>query len=182
MHDSKAGSLAQLTEANTREALRALRFAKPLAGSPLIHLAQVDAALAAEGLDDTPELRAWLLHRIVHTLSVTALARSRGLETLARDALTPEAFLAEMVADFRADAVDREAWSVLCLRHVAEARVANAELADRLGVTTRTVIRRLGRGYALLTDRLREQERAALRELAAAEGQAPRAATSAGPP
>lgn len=158
--------LAALTEANVREALRAMRFAKPLAGSPLLGLALLDAELEREGLEDASEARAWLLQRTMEEEGLAGLGRARGLAAPA-EALAPEPFLEAMAEDFRVGDLDLEAWSTLCLRHVVDARLPNPELADRMGVTKRTIIRRLGRGYALMTERLRERELLALSERAA---------------
>ena len=163
-------TLSAISEANVREAMRAMRFAKPLDRSPLLGLAAVDAARSAEGLDDRAETRAWLLQRLMSEAIEGGLARARGVAEISAEALGPAAFLADMDADYLAGEMDREAWSMLALRHVVEHRIGNPELAERLHVTKRTVIRRLGRGYALLAEAVREREYEALRARSSREG------------
>jgi formylglycine-generating enzyme required for sulfatase activity len=163
-------SLSAITEANVREALRAMRFAKPLGPSPLLSLHALDEALAAEGVEDSPEIRAWLLQRMLGKEIGLRLARARRVDALPDADLLPPRFAEGMLEDFRAGDIEREAWSMLCLRHVVDDPVANDELSERLAVTKRTLIRRLGRGYALMADALRERELAAMRRRAEARG------------
>lgn len=166
--------LSSITEAHLRDALRSLRFAKPLAGSPLLGLSVLDARLANEGLADTVELREWLLGQLLVEVVRAGLAGARGVapDTLEERAL--EDFLEEMPRDFRPGEIDREAWSMLYLRQVLAAATPNPELAERLGVTKRTLMRRMSRGYALVADELRRMELAEPRPGGSTRKPAPR--------
>ena len=157
--------MIEITESSVRDALRAVRYGKALDRSPLLHLAQVEARLGSEGLDDSGPAREWAFQQIAHDAMLEGLAHARGGDVSSPATLAPEAFLASMPADFERVDIDREAWSVLVLRHVAASRAENAEVAARLAVTKRTLIRRLNRGYELLAGALREREAAALRAL-----------------
>ena len=150
--------MIEITESAVRDALRAVRYGKALNRSPLLHLAQVDARLRAEGMDDSGPAREWAFQQLAHEAVLEGLARARGGDASSSAALAPDAFLASMPADFERVDIDREAWSVLALRHVAASRAENAEVAARLAVTKRTLIRRLNRGYELLAGVLRARE------------------------
>jgi hypothetical protein len=58
-------AVAEITEASVRDGLRALRYAKPLVGSPLLGLRALELRLRREGLHDSDEAKEWLLHRLV---------------------------------------------------------------------------------------------------------------------
>ncbi len=160
---SDRSGLAAISEDSVRDLLRAIRFAKPIEHSPLSGLGWVEAALRDEGLEDNPAMRAWMLQRLVHRVLLEGLARCRGQDEIPEADLLAARFVEHMVEDFRAGEIDREAWSVLVLRHGVDDRSTNLSLAERLGTTQRTLIRRLNRGYGLLADELRERELAVLR-------------------
>ena len=144
-----------------RDALRAVRFAKPLRGNPLLDLAAITLRLRAEGVADTPQVREWELGRLLADVVWEHLARVREQEPNARETLTEERELALLSEDFAEGSIEREAWGMLYFRYLALNRTPVAELAGHLGVVRRTLARRLDLGHQLLADSLREAELAA---------------------
>lgn len=64
-----------------RDALRAVRYAKPLQSNPLLEMAALGRRLREAGLPDTPQTREWEIGHLLDSVSQDALTRERaGLE------------------------------------------------------------------------------------------------------
>jgi len=153
--------LDAITPEAVREALRAVRFGKPLGASPLLGLDAVTLGLREAGLGDTAATRAWMLGRLLDDLSREALGRARGEAEAPRPGESPEAALGWLRDDFRRDRPDVEALGVLRFRYFVLTRIELGEVAEMLGVVYRTLARRLALGHTLVARALVEAERAA---------------------
>ena len=141
------------------EALRAIRHGKPLDDSPLLRLSVLRARIRAMGRADSPEGREAELAGYLDQVVAERLRDLRGTGTDAGSrALTPEQELGSLEADFRAGSVDLEAWSMLYSHYLAASWVSLPKMAARLGVSSRTLTRRMDHGYELLAQELRDRE------------------------
>ncbi|MFN8422273.1 MAG: hypothetical protein U0470_02415 [Anaerolineae bacterium] len=170
--------IALIDERVVREALHAIRYAHPLAGSRLTGLAAVTARLARDGIADSPSGREWALASLLDDAIRASLAAARPEGSAEPDDGRRRATaLAQARADFRVGDATLEAWSVLRYRYVAPSPLQMREMADELGVGERTLRRRLNQGHELLAAVLREHEVSAARQQGASgEGRSPRPA------
>jgi hypothetical protein len=155
-----------ITASSVREALRAIRYAKPLNDSPLVRLDVLTLRLRTEAAADTRDSRAWALGSYLEEVIWAQLTRLRGAERAPRrDEVTPDEELRLLQEDFKDGNIERGAWSMLWFRYMAVSRPQMREVADVLGVSAKTLRRRLTRGYTLFADVLRDAERRAAREV-----------------
>jgi len=142
-----------------RHALRAVRFAKPLGDNPLLELDTLAAWLAGQGEADSRAGRDSALGPFLADVIWEQLCRIRGNSpSPRRPELTPEAELALLCRDFQVGKTEIEAWSLLYHRYLAADRTPVGEVAKLLGLTEKTLERRLNRGHELLAARLRQLE------------------------
>lgn len=155
----------RISAGSVKTALRAIRYAKEMEEDPLLELLLVQRSLREEGVSDGAGNRAWMLGRCLDDLIRRRLAVLRGQDA---DPLPPRpdagAEMAAIEEDYRRGSLDLEAWSMLYIRYLGLSQPTGAELADRLGITTKTITRRLERGHRLLADHLSELELAARRD------------------
>jgi len=165
-----------VTPVVVRDALRAIRYARSLASCPLLQLDVVTVQLRKEGIADSARTREWMLGRLLDRLSREATAALRPPSSSpagpqdASGALTAAAEIEAVRQDFRAGSATLEAWSVLRYRYLAVSPVAMQAMADELGVSYRTLARRLKQGHEHLAAALREAELAARPMVAVAPG------------
>jgi len=142
-----------------RHALRAVRFAKPLGDSPLLELDALAAWLARRGEASTHTGRETGLALYLEEVIWDRLRELRGARPSPRRAsLAPEVELSLLREDFQAGKTEIEAWSLLYHRYLAHDRTPVGQVADLLGITDKTLERRLDRGHTLLAARLRDLE------------------------
>ena len=151
-----------ITEEHVFKALKILRSAGRLSASPLAELDLVRLRLRNEGVHDSSESRAWMLGKVLDEIVWEHLGQIRGAEQpISRDSLSPATELELLTNDFRPGHADLESWSLVYARYISLARPNVGDLAEHLGVVRRTLERRAKRGYALLSDVLRDAEREA---------------------
>ena len=151
--------LALLGEETLRDTLRAIRYAHPLAASPLLGLAAVTWGLRQEGIVDAPRTREWMLQRHLDAVTRTALQALRpGGTSITEQGAGPELSLARLREDFRAGSPALEAWSALYHRYLASHPLQMREMAQAVDLVERTLLRRLDQGLVHLVGRLRESE------------------------
>jgi len=165
--------VATICEADLRNALDALCRGVGLGETPLLSLTVVHAAVDRAGLEPTVTNREAALGDLLADLIRTRLASERdaplpvvsGMVSGMVPAATAEAH--DLVADFQADAPDREAWSCLYHRYVAlhPLRVQQIAMLTQPNAASgaKQVHRRTLRGLELLAKLLRELEREAAR-------------------
>ncbi len=169
-----SSNIDHISATNVKAALRAIRYAKSMAGDPLLELSLVQRGLREEGLADSARNRAWMLGRCLDAAIRQRLAALRGqADPVEDDRPDASAELEGLDADYLSGNLDLEAWSMLYARYLGASQVPGSELAGRLGITTKTITRRLERGHKLLADHLRELELDAQRALARMPGAAP---------
>lgn len=155
-----------ITPEGVKEALRAVRTGRMLEGNPLLDLDAITLRLRHEGIPDNPSTRAWVLGRYLDELIWERLAVLRGsARRVARTNVAPEMECRLLEDDFRAGNIEIEAWGLMHFRYMAVTELTNAQLGEILGITVRTLDRRLERGHGLLVDTLREQERVAAKDV-----------------
>jgi formylglycine-generating enzyme required for sulfatase activity len=148
-----------LTDECVREALRAIRYAKPLKDSPLLEMAALKLRLRHSGIPDSRQGREWDLGRYLDEVIWEHLVRLRGAgHCPKRGDLTPELELSLLAQDFRTGSAEIEAWSLLYIRYMGMDQTPIGDIAQRLGITERTLERRVGHGHRLLTEALRQAE------------------------
>ena len=168
-----------ITPDAVREALRALRYANELRGSPLLHLDIVSLRLRADDLADTRQGRAWALGRCLEDVVDEQLRRLRGAPTGASAGAAststaarhmPDDELAQLWQDLQSGSADRLDWALLHWRYLSPTRQPVRAVERALGVAARTVQNRVARGVAALTDVLWQSEVEATRQLETTTG------------
>ena len=155
-------NIAAITEERVFKALKILRSAGRLSVSPLAELDLVQLRLRGEGVHDSAQGRAWMLGKVLDEIVWEHLGQLRSAEQPdSREALTPAAELELLTTDFRLGNADLEAWSLVYARFISLAQPSVGDLAEHLNVVRRTLERRAKRGYALLSDVLKDAEREA---------------------
>ena len=167
--------LRDITADTVHATLRALRFHKPLASSPLVGLAVLEQRADAYGLrlpgtgpdpdhgsEPTGEVastRHTLMARLLEDTAWARLSVLRGPDrAIARDELDAQRELVLLRADFATGHIELEAWAVLHYRYFGHGRRELKDIAAEVGVSRKTLSRRLSRGYDLMARALREQE------------------------
>ena len=189
-------AVASITPEQVRKALRAVSYAQPPREGELRDLDVITIGLRHAGLADTAASRSWLLGRCLEKLvarerehararigaCTTSRSQSPGPISVAASTPTgdgssssPDAAgaLEQLAADFRNGDFELEAWALLYYRYFAPSRPTLCVVASELGVTYRTLARRLERGHRQLADVLLEEELMASRFLAVRPGAAP---------
>ena len=159
-------SFNNITPSEVMHALRAVRSGESLRNSPLIEMDGLLLMLRDEGLPDTSQGRAWILEKHLTDLVLVELTRLRGAEGMLDAAeITPDQELMLLRQDFVAGNPDREMWGLLYSRYLGIALPQLKTIAPTLGVVSRTLTRRLERGYRILAGLLCAEELKASREL-----------------
>jgi len=190
-------AVATITPEHVREALRAVSYAHPSRGGVLRDLDVITIGLRHAGLADTAASRAWLLGRCLERLvarereharariGIGSVSESEPPGPIGVTALPPisqgcssspdtTAALDQLASDFRNGDFELEAWALLHFRYFALARPTLCVVATELGVTYRTLARRLKRGHRQLAAVLLEEELKASHLLAVRPGAPPR--------
>ncbi|MFI0609454.1 MAG: SUMF1/EgtB/PvdO family nonheme iron enzyme [Anaerolineae bacterium] len=154
--------LDAITTEALREDLRALRFHKPLHASPLVTSALARQRLAAEGAQDTPQARQWVVGELLREVIGAELELLRGGAGASKE-VKPTARggaseLAQLRRDFQADRKDLEAWALVAHYYLSLEPLQLQELADALGLVEKTMQRRLARGHELVAAAFRTRE------------------------
>ncbi len=162
-------SIDAITKTTVRDALRAIRYARPMGDSPLLGLDLVSLRLRDDGLADTRQSRAYALQRCLEAAVDERLVELRGevAESRAADD-SPEPELERLRQDLRSDSAVRLDWALLHARYLSIRPISMARISDALGVTERTVHHWVARGMGALMRELQEREAAATRQLASA--------------
>ncbi len=167
-------SIEAISSESVRAALRALRYSHSLAESPLLALALVTERLAAEGLADTRQARAWVLGQCIEGSVSTMLAGLRGDDAGSETRPSGDGELEALRRDLRSANDTRLDLALMHARYLAPSRRSVSSLGVALGLAERTVNYRVARGIDLLAGRLRDMETAAARRLASAGAARPR--------
>ena len=171
----------QITAAVVKDALRVLRYGGEEAlESPLLALHGLALHLRDEDLIDTPDNRRFRLRRFLHGVIVqerTAIRTGAGQAGAAdgppanRGDLEQER--RQLEADYRVGNRKLEAWAMLEQRYFPlDEEETGKEVAKRLGITVKTITRRLAKGHELLAEWLRENEASAAQALGRRPGAA----------
>ena len=154
--------LSQITSNTVSEMLDALRKASALRNTPLLDLDLVTLHIRSNNLTDTQQSREWALGQVLHDMVDRQLVTLRGGPASKEHARqTPGQELEAIDADFREQRLEQQAWSLLHFRYLSSCDMTLVELANRLGVSRKTLHRRLTTGHDLLVGALREAERLA---------------------
>lgn len=158
--------LAEIGRPAVRQALRAVRSARPLGCCSLIRLDVIRVELRRLGMPESTRTREWMLGQLLYNWVERALAEARATVGRAReeDSERPPSrskILARLQSDFEPGYVTLEAWSALYHHYLAASPIPVQEAASALGVSCRTYMRRIDLGCALLARRIREAEREA---------------------
>lgn len=169
MQDSR-----DLSAESVRQALRAILFGKQLEDSPLLRLQTVERrAREAGGVAGRAE-RALVLAQLLEEIVRGRILKLRaGDEDLEASASAQDAQVEALRRDFASGNAEREAWAMLEARYFESHGLEMQAMAARIGVSRKTLTRRLARGHELLAEQLQERERAAQRPARAA-GSIPR--------
>lgn len=165
-----------ITPDAVRDALRALRYANELRGSPLLPLDIVSLRLRADDVADTRQGRAWALGRCLEDVVDEQLRRLRGAPTGASAGATaaarhaPDDELAQLWQDLQSGSADRLDWALLHWRYLSPTRQPVRAVERTLGVAARTVRNRVTRAVSALTDALWQSEVEAARQLETMSG------------
>ncbi len=166
-------SIEAITSATVRAALRALRFSHSLSDSPLLGLDQVTELLAAEGVADTRQGRAWALGRLLERTAGAALATMRGEDEASGRRSTGVEELEWLRLDLGSGSDARLDLALLQARYLAPSHPSVRWLARVLGLAERSVHYRVARATEALVRILRDHEAAAARRLEGADGVRP---------
>lgn len=139
--------VVQVSESAVRDALRAIRYHRSLAGNPLLHLERVDEWLRRGGVSRDDRSREAELARLLEEVVLSHLRQLRGAR--ASISATEDAML-----DFRSGRIEIECWSALYHRYLANHGMTVAAFASHVGVTVKSFDRRLASGHRLLRDAL----------------------------
>jgi predicted ATPase/class 3 adenylate cyclase len=150
-------NIERITPTEARQALMALRYAKPLKGNSLLEMRALRQYLQLRGAEATPGSLEWALGVYLEELIWSQLSRLRG-RSIHRTELTPEIERRLLDDDFQAGSTDREVWSLLYYRFISEFGAQFGQLASIIGLDRRTLERRLTLGYGYLARLLREEE------------------------
>jgi len=149
----------QITADDVYEALRNVRHARPLANSPLLRLGALRLRLKHEGRTDSPQAREAQLGPYLAEVVWEHLGRLRGADgSIDTVQLTPERELELAARDFDAGSRELESWSAVYLRYFSASRLPLRDVAERLGVSRKTLRRRAQDGHRLLAEALRQRE------------------------
>lgn len=154
---------AIIHERTVRDALRSLLFGTDLHGSPLLRLRQVEARARSGGIIPGRAERVAALKEILeeavrgHVLRLRAHEGQEGPSELPVSVV--ERTVSALQRDFASGDPDREAWGMLEARYLQPQGLEMQELARRIGVSRKTLSRRLARGHERLAQLLRERER-----------------------
>jgi formylglycine-generating enzyme required for sulfatase activity len=163
--------IALVTAHAVRDALRNIRYARPLGTSVLVSLTAVTVRLRAAGVDDSATTREWMLARLIEDLVTDELSRLRpAARSPAPHERSAHSVMDRLRADFALGCQSVEAWSLLHAHYLADNPWHLDKIAHDLAAGERTVERRLCQGHALLAEALRVAEVAAERGLRQAVG------------
>ncbi len=127
----------------------------------LQRLLLVDLRMSQPGLPKSDRLRDFAMREVLVDLMTAGYRDQRAVFNLPPPNLhaTIDRAVADLAADSRIDAPDLLAWSVLYYRYVrADLNLAVEMVAERLGLSTRSITRSTDNGVELLTNRLIQAE------------------------
>jgi hypothetical protein len=158
-------TIEHITASSVLDALRAIRYARSLADSPLLGLELVSDHLAAEGLTDAQQVRAWALGRIVADLVNQRLGVLRGArEVTGEPEPQPEQEWHALGEDLASGSTERAAWGLLHYRYLSVGQRPMREVVEDFGVPKRTASHRVAHARRELVAALRDAEATALAE------------------
>ena len=171
----------QITAKVVKDTLRALRYRREEAlESPLLTLSALALHLREADLIDTPDNRRFRLRGFLHAVIVqerAALRTGTGDVGALDEAPAEGGDVAQerwqLEADYRTGSRKLEAWAMLEQRYFPlDEEETGKEVAARLGITAKTITRRLATGHELLAEWLRENEASAVQALGRRPGAA----------
>lgn len=149
--------------AEVRRVLFAIRYDQALTDSPLTELDAVWDVLLREGVATGDRGRAWALGVLIHEIIVGHLDAARHSAGVAPSEGAPAA--ARLAADFGAGSPELEVWSALYHRHLDPGQLQAGEIAAHIGISRRTLGRRLAAARRKLAQSLAARDREAARRL-----------------
>ncbi len=167
--------LGAITPTVVRRALRDVRYARPLGRNPLLQLDVITIELRHRGIPASPRSREWVLGQFLEGQVREALAEARAVAGVPADVGAPEFashshLLARLTTDFSAGCEILEAWSSVYHRYLALRPLPLGEMSQALGLSRRTLARRLDTGVNLLTSAICRAEAAAQDQVGLAPG------------
>jgi formylglycine-generating enzyme required for sulfatase activity len=165
-----------ITTPAVQDALRAIRYERPLGDSPLMGLDLVTLRLRVEGLADTRQSRAWALGCCIDDAVGSQLARLRGRAAGMEPGPTESAVdreIQRLREDLRSDSAERLTWGLVYARFMSPTQLPVERISAALGLTDRALRKRVARGAEALVRVLRALELAATQQIDAGNGAAP---------